>query len=675
MKFTAGAFFTHKYLNLIGVHKNLSLIATTGYAYGSSNIAQYQNTYAFAPLCIPIVLFWIEKQFQSPSKKNEFFLILSIFYLMSLGTASIIVFTIVWVGIYYFFRSISVFGKLNLNLFKYVLYLIISVALSAWYIIPSADYFLSQVNLTYRNSYNNWQLDPFGIILLIIPHYFGSPIHDAQNWTVVKYIPGAISTGIFIPIGILLSSINIFSKKKNFFIKFYVSSTALLFMYVYSLPFEKIESWINLLPFYKNNPPIHHNAIFQFSLFIGGVLGLQIFYEYIKRKNIKVNLVLVSLIVIYFSTIIVIGSNLNKRSPELDLEYFNNYYFPRFVLIVSVQTILIGLILYAHLRSNIDKKVREILLFSLFAMLTIAVLSETKLNAKDWVPFVKSENWFPITTTTKYLDKNLGNGRVLGLDFAAIPETMSFYGFPVAVGRGSVPVELQSILESAWPNAYNHPTQSLIYSDNFNPNAKIWKLLNVRYFIGARNLNTENIQNLKFEDVIKLEDSTLLNTLKDDNFFFLTDEYQSFDGPVDLKVKFNKIEYDPLKTTLIDSKELKSTKLKDIEKCDSKNIKSIDRTNNSIKLIFENSCPVIVNMSQYHFPGWNAKINGEKSYLFESYGFMSSIYVEQTGINTIELNYMPKTFFYGSFISISTIIILIIFYTWQRRIVTKESSK
>jgi hypothetical protein len=672
VKFTAGAFFTHKYLNLIGVQKYLSLIATIGFAYGSSNIAQYQNTYAFAPLSIPIILYWIEKQFKSPSRKNEFFIIFSIFYLMSLGTASIIVFTLVWIGIYYFFRSISVFGKINYTSFKYILYLVISIALSAWYLIPSADYFLSQVNLTYRNSYNNWQLDPFGLILLLIPHYFGSPINDAQNWTIVRYIPGAISTGIFIPIGLLLSSINIFSKKKNFFIKFYVSSSAVLLLYVYSFPFEKIESWINLLPLYKNNPPIHHNSIFQFSLFIGGVLGIQIFYEYAKKQNIKVNLVLASLISIYLTIIVALGSKVNHRSPELDLNYFNNYYFPRFVLIICAQVIFIGFILYTYLRSNVDKKVRGILLYSLFAVLTITVLSENKLNSKDWVPFVKPENWFPSTTTTKYLDKNLGNGRVLGLDFAAIPETMSFYGFPVAVGRGSVPVALQSLLEPAWPNAYDHPTQSLIYSDNFDPNAKIWKLLNVKYFIGARNLNTENIQNLQFVDVIKLEDSTLLSIAKYDNFIFLTDKYQTFDGVEDLKYKFNNIEYDPLRTTLLDINESKNNKLKNIDECYNKKIISINRKTNSIKLIIENSCPVIVNISQYHFPGWNVKINGERKHLFETYGFMSSIYVERTGINTIELNYMPKTFVYGCLISISTLILLVIFYTWNRRVENNE---
>jgi hypothetical protein len=287
-----------------------------------------------------------------------------------------------------------------------------------------------------------------------------------------------------------------------------------------------------------------------------------------------------------------------------------------------------------------------------FVLLSALFLYEAKLNAADWVPSMKPASWFPKTRTTQYLRANVGAARVMPLDLVAVPETLAFYGLPVAVGRGSIPRPLMHLLFEAYDEAYRHPTQTLFPSAKTDLSSKLWDLLDVRYFVGSRTLRKEDLppygEKINF---IRLSDSTILERAPRPKHAYLAKDGIVVKREEDLPKIFYQPDFN-LSTHIILESETdlrpEDKPSKDISSPSSiGEITSVKQHTNSLEITASIKEPGYLVLSQYYYPGWNAYIDGEQVDIFRAYHFLSGIKIEKHGEIHIDFRYEPRSVYYG----------------------------
>ena len=89
-----------------------------------------------------------------------------------------------------------------------------------------------------------------------------------------------------------------------------------------------------------------------------------------------------------------------------------------------------------------------------------------------------------------------------------------------------------------------------------------------------------------------------------------------------------------------------------LEECTGRDgVHLLKRSDDRVRLKAHMACSGMVVVSQTYFPGWEARVDGRATHLYEAYGALQGLIVP-SGTHDVELVYRPRTVYWGAALSI-----------------------
>ena len=159
-----------------------------------------------------------------------------------------------------------------------------SLLIGSIQLFPAIAYFLksARTSVPYEFFVNNMLIQPFQLVMTIIPDYFGNPV-TKNYWLSTSYVNLTLTFGVA---SLLFASVFIFNlRKKDFFIHYreilYIASLLIIYLLIVRSPFTEVLYRINI-PLFSTSSPTHllTIGIFAWSILAGRGLDL-----YLKNKE------------------------------------------------------------------------------------------------------------------------------------------------------------------------------------------------------------------------------------------------------------------------------------------------------------------------------------------------------------------------------------------------------
>jgi Bacterial membrane protein YfhO len=95
-------------------------------------------------------------------------------------------------------------------------------------------------------------------------------------------------------------------------------------------------------------------------------------------------------------------------------------------------------------------------------------------------------------------------------------------------------------------------------------------------------------------------------------------------------------------------------------------VRSLERSDDRVRLEARMACSGMVVVSQTYFPGWDARVDGRATHLYEAYGALQG-FVVPPGTHEVELLYRPRSVYGGAALSIAGMVASLLLAFGRRR--------
>ena len=639
-------YFTYLYMRKLKVSKEASLLAAVSYAFSHFMIVWLEyNTIGHVISFLPLVLLSIENLLE---RKTAFWSFVFVFALVS----SILAGHIQIAGYIFIFVFIYIVIRARKKLFSLLTLFVLSVGISGIQLLPGIELIINSARSNHEYSFmlQKILIQPNQLAMLLVPDFFGNPA--TRNYFLQDtYIGKVTSIGL---ISLFFASLNFFIKK-NIFIKFYLTTSAIVLILVTLNPITRFLYSFDI-PIISASSPTLSTFVIAFSLSILAGFGLDAF----KNKTFSNRVILFSLagftslfsilwfIVFLAPQILNIQSEINSLITKKNLLY---------------ETILLGFIFISMLIMVRFKDKRVFILFVLIFLQTADLWrSFNKFN-----PFVPKELFFPSTEITTFLKNNAGIDRFWGYKAAEIEANFATY-YSLFSPDGYNPL---------YPKSYGefiNLSKSGKLLDNFNTTnrsdaiisregslkennsrLKTLDLLGTSYILDrVENGSTiDDFPSERFENVYEDNGWKVFKNLRTAPRIFLTASYEVYSSKKDFESKFGSPNFDPSTTILLE----KDPGIKLGE--DKQAIVGVKQYSpNKVILQTKASEDQLLFLSDTFFPGWKGDIDGKPSEIIRAnYAFRAMVIPK--GKHAVVMEYKPDSFRMGLIITLSSLIALL----------------
>ena len=495
--FLAGVFLYFFLFNL-KLNRWACLLGAISFSFSGFFISWLEwNTVLHTALWLPLILLSIDKILNESKTKvykisilNFQFSIWSLIFIFSLTSSFFaghlqIFFYVFMVSFIYLIARWFQYGKGKRALLLFTIYYLLFTIFTVFQWYPTLQFILFSGREIDQILWQNpgWFIPWQNLVQFIVPDFFGNPT-TLNYWGVFNYGEFVGYIGVAPLIFSLFALFSRHDKKTLFFGSLFFVSL------IFSLPtiFAKLLFIFNI-PFLNTAQPSRLIFISDFSLAVLASLGLDFFIKQKSKRGIIY--ILLFLTFAFFSLwIFVFYGNklLNLVSPENIHVGKNNLILPSLVLISTgfIMTLL------AILKDN-----KKLLSFFIFLIFIVTIFDLFRFGWK-FTPFTKKEYLFPNTKTINFLQKNLGNFRIMTTDSRIFPPNFSIiYGLQSIDGYDPLFLrrygELIASSERGEPNI-NPPFgfNRIITPHNFE--SKIINLLGVKYVLSLSDIRSEKLE-------------------------------------------------------------------------------------------------------------------------------------------------------------------------------------
>lgn len=490
-----GMIFLYFYLDNLKLNKLASMLGVISFSFSGFFVAWMEwGTIIHVGLWLPLILLAIDKIFlNKPSNsklkvQNCLWPIIFIFSLISAffaGHLQAFFYLFIFCWIYFMARWIQ-YGKIFNILFTFLIFNILFLILTSvqWY--PTLQFLqLSARDLDQANWNQNpgWFIPWQHLIQFIAPDFFGNPT-TLNYWGIWNYGEFAGYIGIAPLILVIFALFFRHDKKTLFFgCAFFVALIFSLGTIVAKLPyFMKV-------PFIATAQPTRLLFVADFSLAILSAFGLDYFIRSEKKKIIR-PLIFIVVILLGVWIFVIFGNGITKIvSAENILVAKRNLVFPTSMFIVSA-FLLLSLTYVSKLRKN----------FTLIIYIIIVAVTVFDLFRFGWkfTPFTKKEYLFPPAKTIVFLQKNLGESRMMTTDSRILPPNFSAI-YKLQSVDGYDPLYLLRYGEMIVASERKKPDINPPFGFNrivtpHNYDSKIIDLLGVKYVLSLSDLDLPKLE-------------------------------------------------------------------------------------------------------------------------------------------------------------------------------------
>lgn len=613
---------------------SFSIFAITWLEYGI-------HTYVAAFL--PLLIICIEKYNQT--KKPKFLVFLAIFIALQFygGYPQYSIYSLIFISLYFLFFVNQKIHQKILNLF---IFISLGLLLTAPLLVPGFELIsrsIHNIDITAQDQTSGFL--PFkNLLTLPVPNFWGNP-------TTYDYVGSgfydnnAIFPGTIALVSLFFIIFLFLQKKLPSKIRFFLITIIFSFLAAIKNP---------LSTFLKDNLGIIFSGngistrIFLLANFSIAAIAVY-FVENIEKLKTKIS-PLVFIVPIW-------------QIILLSLSYFKIYIFSPvssknilYSLFFSI-SISIVLFLIFNIKKHPIKKIFPFLL--LFLLIT-----ELFYFALKYLPFSKSEYLFPKTPSLEFLQKNTGNYRISTTN--TIPANMW------------TPYNLSS------PDGYdatlpllNFEYFSLLQGKDFsllakraltidNTTSPLYQNLSIKYKLTLGNENPVDPKKNKNQFfTVFSEKSTIIQENKDvlpkvrfvKTVVFLRDKNEFKNAYQEISFVDNAVLYSKDENDFSNYQEC----LQNIS-----NIQIIKDANNSLIFNTNNNCDRLVFISNSYFPGWQAKIDNQKTIIYQTNHMFQSVFVP-AGQHQIVLNYYPTHLNIAIVLALFSTATLLVIFLYEKK--------
>ncbi len=595
-----------------------SLIGSIVFSFSLFTIVWLEyGIHTYVAAFLPLLIICIEKYNQT--KKQKFLVLLSIFIALQFygGYPQYSIFSLIFSSLYFL---LFLNQKLSQKISKLFIYCSLGLFLTAPLLIPGYEL----INRSIHNIDNTSQDLTSGF--LPITNLFTIPIANFYgNPTTYDYVGSgfydnnAIFPGTIALISLFFVIFLFFKKKLPSKIKFFLFTIIFSFLIAIKNPFSNFLKENLGLVFSGNGISTRIFLLANFSFAAISAYFIDNISKIKQKFSPLIFIILIwQLILLIFSHFkIIIFSPVSFKN----ILYSLLFSFPiSFVLFFSI-----------FLKKHLIKKIFPLLLL----FLTIIELFYFSLK---YLPFSKSEYLFPNTPLIEYLQQNSNGYRISTTN--TIPANMwTPYNLSSPDGSdATLPLINYEYLSLLHGDKYqNYAKRSLVTT---NTSSNLYQNLSVKYRLTQEFKSASNPKDEKLFFTVLKEKNTLIQEDKNvlpkvrfvKNIIFLKDKNE-------FKDNYKNIDFANSAVIYSNNQDLFS---KEINNCTStnSNIENINENNNSLSFQTENNCSELVFISNSFFPGWIAKIDNQKTSIFQTNHMFQSVLIP-AGQHKIVLNYYP----------------------------------
>ncbi len=662
--------FTYLFLRRLQLSKEASIFGGIIFAFSSymSVWMEYGNIgYTF--LFLPLVLYLVDIFLEKITVKNFLGIVLTCF-LASLAGYIQGLFYLYGVVIFYFLFKGYFDKKLNVRkLILFILGLSVPILLSAFQLLPTLSLFgqSSRGNYTLEQIQN--MLNPvYYLVTLIVPDFFGNPA--ARNyWIDGTYIERVSYFGL---IPFILAIYAFISQFKKVEIKIFSILFILTIILATDLFFTK---FFYLIPIPVISTTVA-TRILSIATFAGCVLasfGLEFLMakKYLKVYLISTLTIFIILLVLFGFTIIY--PQISKESFVLSLSIAKrNLLIPLFSIIMFILSALV------YLKLGKQKAIKKFGKVALISIIFIITFADLFYYFQKITPFSPAEFMYPKTQVVSYLNKQTKIDRIWG--YGAAEMESNFQTFEKLYStEGNDPLHIRKYTEFAATSANGRLPEVLPRPDaNIARGFGKEEMANNPYRQKALNIAGVKYV-LNKDESINGDYNPDYTTFPEDNYKLIWQKgfWQVYENKMSLPRIFITDKYivEPNEKRAL--KKLYSSSFNEHEQILlNENPKIISgKLTSSSKLISYNPNKIEINamvsksallfLSDSYYPDWEARVDGVKTKIFQAdYAFRAIVI--PAGKHLVTFEYNPKSFYYGIYIGLIGIVLLILMSIYIR---------
>ena len=611
------------YLDNLKLNKWASLVGSISYAFSGFFVAWMEwGTITHVGLWLPLMLLAIDKIFLnqlSNSKfihsassgqnsklqfkiKNYFWPIIFIFSLISAFFAGHLqtffyLFIFSWV---YFLARWTQHRKIVKILFAFLIFNILFLILTSIQWIPTFQFIqlsarsVDQVDIANPGWFIPWQ----HLVQFVAPDFFGNPT-TLNYWGVWNYGELVGYVGI-IPLILAIFSLLFRRDKKTLFF-----GTFLILSLVFSFPtlLAKIPYFLEI-PFLNTAQPTRLLFISTFCLAILAALGFDYLFKTKKKISIIYPLIFISIIL----------ASLWIFIPNEHMSVVKNNLFLPTLLLAFSWILFIALIA--------SQKKRIITMIICVGIVVIAAFDLLRFGWK-FEPFTQKVYLFPSTKTLSFLQKNLGEFRVMSVDsrilppnFSAIYRIKSIDGYdPLYILRYGelIAASERSKPDIAVPFGFNR----IVTPKNYE--SKIVDLLGVKYILSLKDLLSPKLEKVFQEGETRVYENK--DTLPR---AFFVEEVKVAESKNDVIEELFKSNFVPTKTAVVEKSEGVDTNPP--SRWTKGTAAIVHYSENEIVIDTKNTGDGFLVLTDSYYPIWHAAIDGIEAKIYRTdYNFRGVI--------------------------------------------------
>lgn len=624
--------FMYLFLREIGLGRASSIFGSITFSFsGFMMIFLEYNSPSQAGIWLPLILFLAERHLKGNCQKYLLLLPLAIFFLLTAGNFQVSFYSLVIVILYTILRSKNLKSTFPL---KILIYIFLGVGISAIQVIPTFELFKNSIREFDDNIvYYNYGLIPLkNLITYFVPDYFGNP--TTYNFWGSLYHEQMGYFGI-ISIPFLFAS---FTNSKKFHYRFFLIALIISIVFSLDTAIGKIIYELNI-PMLSTSYASRAVYVVNFSAAIMAAIGFNSFNKdkkLLTRKTLMVVIFLLGLGVITYLFARV------STDPKLIEK-----------LQISIRNILFPLLMSAMLLISL-LTIRNIKL--LYASIILLLVVDLFRFGLKYNPFVPINLAYPTTPVIDFLKKNTGYYRV-DRERTEVMPLNSWQSYNLMSPSGYEPLQLLSYANFLNVVNNNLPNNRVSrYAEIYAYNSPLVDLTGVKYFIVAKRLKDETIEENEGELKSEFEISKFTPVFEDKSIIILENtsvmpRVMLFDNYIMEKdyrkaLVLLKSGFDFRNSVILDSKPISVNLSKSTE--DSAQISSYYP--NEVIVDVKSTGNSLLMLTDTYYPGWEVFVDHIKSNLLVADGIYRAVEIPP-GVHQVRFLYNPLSFKIGVLLS------------------------
>lgn len=605
------------------------------------------NTFFHVILWLPLILYVFEKLI---IRVNVFYLLLfvaGIVFSLLGGHLQLSVLVFGFVVVYIFFRLLN---SKNIKKIRYsilfICLLTLGLGISGIQLLPTFELiqFSSRVPQSYEFLRSSLLIQPYQLILFLIPDLFGNPA--TRNYLIQDTYPGnAVYIGL---VSFVFALFSLRLIRRNYFVCFFFIISIILLLFLVRSPFSDFFYRFNI-PLFSTSSPTNAIFLLSFSMSILAGFGIGSWQKTNKKLFPLIILTITGIFIVIWLFVLINGGKISMR----------NLLYSTIIFSIFGAIFLIGT--FVQNRKNVSAILLiGITLFDLFYFFQ-------KFN-----PFVPSQLIFPSTHITTWLRNNAGVNRVWGYAAAAIEANFateySFFSpdgydplYPKSYGEfiqasrdGKINTTFTNFSRSDAVIAPGFGETDLAMNES---RLKVLDLLGVKYILDRKeNASSQKTFPLdRFLLVFKNDGWRVFENKKALPRAFLVSKYEIAKTSQEFEKIFFAKNFDPSKTIILEE----DLNLPAGKAGHQSSIHTVSYTPNKVTFKTNADGARLLFLSDTYFLGWKAYVDTHETKVYKANYSFRAILVP-SGSHKITYVYEPESFSLGIKITIISIALLII---------------